>query len=313
MSIIKTTGLIAAPFAPMNEKGDLNLEIIPSYRAMLINNGISGVFINGTTGESMSLTMKEKQQIVEAWTGPVTPGGNFRVINLVGGNSVTECAEFAGFSRQRGVDAVAVTSPYFLRPAGVKDLAEFIKVVAGEVPELPVYYYHIPVLSGVGFPMLDLLKAVNGNIPNFAGIKYTHYDLMDYLACLGYEGGRFDLLYGTDEMYLPALVLGCRGAVGSTYNYLAPLFKLLTGRYESGDIAGARELQQKANEAIYLLKKYGGIRTGKAFMRYIGIDCGNFRAPLSRFEENTYLEFLRDVRALGIDAMMSLATSNQVS
>jgi N-acetylneuraminate lyase len=312
MLIKKITGLVAAPFAPMKDNGELNLAIIPTYFDMLRNNGIAGVFINGTTGEGVSLSMNEKRRIVEAWTGAGQKQGNIRIINLVGGTSVKECAEFAGFSDNCGVDAIAVTAPYFIRPATASDLASFIKAVAGEVPDLPVYYYHIPVLSGVNFPMLDLLKAAGNTIPNFAGIKYTHYDLMDYLSCLNYAGGEYDLLYGTDEMFLPALAIGCRGAVGSTYNYLAPLFNSLISTYGSGDMAAARVLQQKANEAVYLLKKYGGIRAGKAFMRYIGLDCGDFRPPLSGFEESTYLEFSRDVQELGIDHLMSSIPSNSL-
>lgn len=72
--------------------------------------------------------------------------------------------------------------------------------------------------------MFDFLQAEAPMIPNLAGIKFTNEDFMDYLSCLQFMDGRFDMLWGRDEKMLSALVPGARGAVGSTYNYAAPLY-----------------------------------------------------------------------------------------
>src|SRR5690606_838197 len=122
--------------------------------------------------------------------------------------------------------------------------------VARVCPGTPFYYYHIPVLTGVNFPMIDLLKAVDGECPNFAGIKYTQEDFMDFLSCLHFRNGKYDMLWGRDENMLSALVLGSKGAVGSTYNYIAPLYHDLITAYENGDVEQARDLQQKSIDFI---------------------------------------------------------------
>ncbi len=304
MKIKKISGLVAAPFAPMKDDGDLNLEIIPSYYNLLERNGVAGAFINGTTGEGVSLSMDEKKSVTDAWVKSGKEGKGLKIINLVGGTSVKDCIELARFSSLKGLDAVSVISPHYLKPSSVNELASFIKEVADHVPGMPVYYYHIPALSGVNFPMLELLKVSRESIPNFAGIKYSHNDLMDFFSCLNYDGGYYDMLWGTDQTLTSALVLGCKGAVGSTYNYLAPLFSLLIKNFESGNTGKALELQQQANEMIYLLDKYGGIRTGKAFMRYIGLNCGKFRTPLNNFDEDTYMDLCKDIEALKVKENM---------
>ena len=232
-------------------------------------------------------------------------GGKIRVINLVGGTSYQECIENAIFSEEAGLSAIAVLAPYYFKPGNDMQLAEFIARVGESVPGMPVYFYHIPVLTGVSMPMAGFLKRISDMLPNFAGIKYTHEDFMDFLTCLNYKEGTYDMLWGRDECMLSALVLGCRGAVGSTYNYAAPLYHSLIDAFDSGDLVLARQLQQKSIDMIALLGKYGGIATGKAFMRYVGMECGDFRLPVKNMERQIYDQFARDVRDLGIDGYLS--------
>jgi N-acetylneuraminate lyase len=184
-------------------------------------------------------------------------------------------------------------------------LAACCQAVADAVPDMPFYYYHIPVLTGVNFQMIDLLQEVSGQIPNFAGIKYTHEDFMDYLSCLQYEGGRYDMLWGRDENLLSALVLGAKGGVGSTYNYAAPLYTALIEAYTQGDQEEARRLQQQSIDMIRLLGKYGGIATGKAYMKLIGLDCGEFRLPVRNMSQAQFQSFSTDVAALGFSEFCS--------
>ena len=305
MNIQKFEGLVAAPFTPMDQAGNLNLSIIHEYYSFLEKNGIAGVFINGTTGEGPSLTQKEKQLQAKAWSESLKSGGKMRIINLVGGTSYRECIENAIFSVEEGLSAIAIVAPYYFKPADATQLAEFVARVGESVPEMPVYFYHIPVMTGVNIPMIGFLKKIAEMLPNFAGIKYTPEDFGDLLSCLNYENGRYDILWGRDECLLSALVLGCRGAVGSTYNYAAPLYNALIEAFNSGNLAEARKLQQLSVDIITLLEKYGGIATGKAFMKYAGLDCGKFRSPVRNMTDEMYGDFVKDVRGLGIDELFS--------
>jgi N-acetylneuraminate lyase len=297
-------GLIAAPFTPMSDRDAIMYDQIDEYHTYLVKNRIVGAFINGSTGETASLTQKEKMKVTEAWVKAAI-GSQFKIINLVGGTSYLECIENAQHSAAVGVDAIAIVAPYYFKPAGAKQLAEFCAVIAEKVPQIPVYFYNIPVLSGVNIPMLDFLKEANPIIPNLAGVKYTHENFMDFLSCVNFDGGKYQILGGYDEVLLPALSVGCKSAVGSTFNYAAPLYYGIIEAFDLGDLDTARELQQKAIDMIRLLGKYGGIATGKAFMRYIGFDFGGFRLPVKDFDSSMYDAFVSDVKALGMEEWFS--------
>ena len=118
------------------------------------------------------------------------------------------------------------------------------------------------------------------------------------------------MLWGRDENMLPALSLGAPGAVGSTYNYAAPLYLDLMAAHASGDLASARLLQQQSIDMIRLLGKYGGIATGKAFMRLVGMDCGGFRLPVRNMSEDQYVSFASDAERVGFHSFCSKPLSH---
>lgn len=309
MHIEHIQGLIAAPFTPMHKDGSLNLSLIPSYYEMLKANGISGAFICGSTGEGVSMTMSEKKKVAEAWAVIAKGDDNFKVMTLLGGTSIADCKELALHARQNGLYAVSITSPFYFKPATVDVLAKICAEVASVVPDMPFYYYHIPVLTGVSFAMYDLLQAIDGKVPNFAGIKYTHEDFMDFLSCMNYKNGKYDMLWGRDENMLPALSLGARGAVGSTFNYAAPLYREMISAFNSGDLQRANVLQQQSIDMIRLLGKYGGIATGKAYMKLIDTDCGEFRLPVSNMTAEQFELFKKDVEKLEFSSFSSTKPS----
>jgi N-acetylneuraminate lyase len=298
-------GLIAAPFTPMKEDGSLHLALIPKYYDMLVANGVTGAFICGSTGEGVSMTVAEKKAVAEVWASCARSNPDFKIMTLLGGTSLSDCIDLAKHAREVGLYAVSFTAPFYFKPASVQQLAACCKTIADAVPDMPFYYYHIPVLTGVGFSMYDLLQAVDGTIPNFAGIKYTHEDFMDFLSCLHFQGGKYDMLWGRDENMLSALVLGSKGAVGSTYNYAAPLYYDLIDAFNRGDLKKAQGLQQQSIDMIRLLGKYGGIATGKAYMKLLGLDCGKFRLPVQNMADEQFALFRQDVDSLGFETYCS--------
>jgi N-acetylneuraminate lyase len=305
MAIQQLQGLIAAPFTPMNKDDSLNLSIISSYYEMLKANGVTGAFICGSTGEGVSMSVNEKKAVAEAWAACTKDDADFIVMPLLGGTCLADCKELALHAREIGLDAVSFTAPFYFKPANVEMLAQCCQEVASVVPDMPFYYYHIPVLTGVGFLMYDLLKAIDGKIPNFAGIKYTHEDFMDFLSCINFQNGKYDMLWGRDENMLPALSVGSKAAVGSTFNYAAPLYYNLIDAFNNGNLQKAQVLQQQSIEMIRLLGKYGGIATGKAYMKLIGLDCGEFRLPVKNMNNADFELFKKDVEQLGFSNFSS--------
>ena len=298
-------GLIAAPFTPMHKDGSLNTSLIPGYYQMLKGNKVVGAFICGSTGEGVSLTNSEKKLMIKAWADATKNDKDFKVMTLLGGTCIADCKELALYAQQSGLYAVSFTAPFYFKPANAEMLAACCKEIANVVPDMPFYYYHIPVLNGCNVSMIDLLKNVDEAIPNFAGIKYTHEDFMDFLSCLHYQNGKYDMLWGRDENMLSALAVGAVGAVGSTFNYAAPLYYDLIDAFNNNDFKKAQTLQQQSIDMITLLGKYGGIATGKAYMKLIGLDCGEFRLPVKNMSSEQFVSFKKDTEQINFSSYCS--------
>ncbi len=291
-------GLIAAPFTPMDKDGNVNLEPVERYVNHLVNSGINGAFVCGTTGESPSLTTWERKVVLEEWVR--CSQGRLKIICHVGGNSLNQSVELASHAAETGADGIGAFSPSFFKPSTAKDLLSFLAPIAGAAPDLPFYYYHLPSMTGVQIPVIDLLSEAGAVIPNFAGVKFTHFDLYDMQQCIAYGDGEFEILHGYDEVLLAGLCLGVKGAVGSTYNYMPSVYLRLWDAYNHLEMEKARELQQFSVKVVRILNKYGGgVRAGKVIMGLIGIGCGPCRLPIQRFSDNELSDLEWDLNEIG--------------
>lgn len=293
----KTKGLIAAPFTPMLDTGEINLGLIPQYANKLKKDGVKGVFICGTTGEGMLMTLDERKKIAEAWLKEKTE--NFKVIVHVGTTSSKQSNELANHAQTIGADAIGCMGPLFLKPSKNEDLVNYCSEVASGAPDLPFYYYHIPIVSDVWISMPEFLKEAQHKIPNLAGIKFTHRNAMEMMQCIEADNGRWDILHGFDEELLCGLTVGAKGAVGSTYNYIASIYLKLIDAFKNGDMEKARYYQSQSIKLVKILIKYGGgVLGGKPVMKMVGLDCGPLRTPahnLSSDEFNIYKKELDEI------------------
>lgn len=291
-------GLIAAPFTPMYDDGSLNLPEVKPYADLLVAQGIAGAFICGTTGEGLSMTIEERKTVAEAWIK--ASEGRLKIIVHVGTNCQQDARELAAHAQSCGASAIASIAPNFYKPCCVEDLVNFFVPVAGAASGLPFYYYNMPSMSGVCLPVDKFLEFASERIPNLQGIKFTHNNLMEMNQCIHFDGGRYEILNGFDEILLCGLALGAKAGVGSTYNYAGKIYNQLIAAFETGDIARARELQMYAVEIVKIIIKYGGgVTGGKAIMNLLGISCGECRLPLHRFTADEYAGMRRDLEEIG--------------
>lgn len=303
MTINKTHGLIAAPYTGINAKGEIDLRNVPRYALHLMEMEVKGAFVAGTTGEGMLLDDRDRLKLIEAWTAQKTEG--FRIIAHVGSTSLTNSMVMAKESAKLGVDAIAVMGPPFMGPDRIEELVEFCLLVASSAPELPFYYYHMPVLSGVDLSMHEFLNKAKLKIPNLAGIKFTDNNLMDMSDCISLDNGKWDILHGYDELLIAGLAFGANGAVGSTYNFLAPLYYGIMDDFEKGNLVQAREKQRKSIEFISILIRYGGaIIAGKPLMAMMGIDCGPCRLPIRSLSSKEVGQLELDMENWGLFDMI---------
>lgn len=299
MEFEKIEGLIDAPFSPFDKEGNVNLAPIPAYAAMLQKNGLKGVFVNGSSGEGYMLTTDERKAIAEAWVKAAPEG--FKVIVHVGSCCVRDSRELARHAAEIGAWGIGAMAPPFPKIGRVEELVKYIEEIACGAPELPFYFYHIPAFNGAFLPMLDLLKAVDGRVPNFAGIKYTFESLYEYNQCRLYKGGKYDMLHGQDETILPCLAMGgARGGIGGTTNYNGRELTAIIDAWKRGDISAAREHQDFSQEVINVICRYrGNIVGGKRIMKLIGLDLGPNRTPFRNITDEEEAQMKRELEEIG--------------
>ena len=293
----KIKGLIDAPFTPFHEDGSLNLAPIPEYAALLARNGLKGVFINGSSGEGYMLTEEERMQLAEAWMAAVPE--DFKVIVHVGSTSVMSSRRLAEHAQKIGAWGIGAMATPFPKIGSIEQLCRYWEI-ASAAPELPFYYYHIPAFNGAFLSMYDFLKAVDGRIPNFAGIKYTFESLYEYNRCRRYQNGKFDMLHGQDETILPCLAMGgAQGGIGGTTNYNGRCLTGILEAWEKGDLEKARQLQDFAQDVIDVICNFrGNIVGGKRIMKLIGLDLGPNRVPFMSVTEEEEQELRRQLEAI---------------
>jgi N-acetylneuraminate lyase len=291
-------GLVPAVLTPLNEAGDLNLAAVEKQAALLAADGVSAVFVGGTTGEFSSLTVAERVQLARRWC-EVAPGSQLRVVAHVGANCLADARELAADAEKHGAAAVATVAPNYFKPKSVAELVEWCAQLAAAAPRTPFYFYDIPTMTGVALPMPDFLEAAADRIPTLAGLKFTNPDLMTLQRLLHLQGGRFDVVWGFDEYLLAALVLGAEGAVGSTYNFAAPLYQRIIAAVKAGDLAAARADQFRSVQLITTMYKYGFLAAAKEVMRVRGVDLGPVRLPIQSLSSEKASELRKDLERLG--------------
>ena len=271
-------GLVAATHTPFHADGSLNLAVVERQCAHLLVNDVTSVFIGGTTGESSSLSLDERRALARRWVD-VARGTPMRVVVHVGSNALADARVLASDAELLGAHAIAALSPSYFKPRSLDALIACAAEIAAAAPATPFYFYDIPSMTGVSFPMPDFLAQAAARIPTLAGLKFTNSDLMSFQLCLRADGGAWDVPFGCDEFLLAALSLGATGAVGSTYNFAAPIYHRLMRAFAAGDMATARTEQFRSVQIVQLLAGIGFMGAAKAVMGMLGVDVGPARLP----------------------------------
>jgi N-acetylneuraminate lyase len=288
---LRLHGLVAAAHTPFYADGQLNLGMVEKQAEHLLKNGVKAVFIAGTTGECHSLGVTERLALAQRWSD-VARGSALKVVVHVGSNCLVDARTLAAQAQSLGVSAIAALTPSYFKPKSLESLIASCAEIAQAAPGTPFYHYDIP-------SMTEFLSQASERIPTLSGVKFSNSDLMTYQKCLHVQDGRFDVPWGFDEYLLAALALGAQGAVGSTYNFAAPVYNRVIAAFERGDLVAAREEQYRSVQLIDLVAGFGFIPASKAVMGFLGIDVGPARLPHMNLERHQRDRLHLSVEQLG--------------
>ncbi|HBV61555.1 MAG TPA: N-acetylneuraminate lyase [Rhodopirellula sp.] len=297
MSEMRLNGLIAATVTPLDPAGAIDLTAIEPMIDRLIESGVTGLYVCGSTGEGMSLTCQERKNVVEA--SVAAADGRVPVIVQVGHNSITDACDLANHAVDVGANVVSATCPSYFKVADTETLLKCMGQIANAAPQLPFYYYHIPALTGSQIDVVDFLERGGKRIPNLAGLKYTNTLIHEFQACRNTESRNFDVVWGCDEMLLAAFASGAAAAIGSTYNIAAPLYCRIIEAIEAGDWKTARQLQYHSVAMVNVMKSFPFHAALKAIMAMLGIPVGSCRLPLNELTEKERVSLQSELDRIG--------------
>ena len=234
-------GIIPAVITPLTPDGKFNEKAMRKLINYLIDGGVHGLFVVGTTGEFYGLTPEEKREIF-AVTVDETKG---RVPVYAGTNGITtrESVQLTEIAEQCGVDAVSVLTPMFIAPSQ-DQLIEHYKTIAAST-SLPVILYNNPPKTGVNLAASTVAKLAE--VPNIVGIKDSSGDLTLTAEYIRLTRGRcsFNVLMGRDTLIYGALCYGATGSIASCANVAPRLCADIYEKFLAGDHQGALEAQFK--------------------------------------------------------------------
>lgn len=274
--ISKYQGIIPAFYACYDDNGGISPEKVRSMTRWLMDQGVKGVYVGGSSGECIYQGKEERKLLLENVMAEAK--GKITVIAHIACNNTADSCELAAHAESLGVDAIAAIPPiYFKLPPHA--IAKYWNDMSTAAPNTDFIIYNIPQLAGVSLTV-PLLKEMLKN-PRVIGVKNSSMPTQDIQMWID-EGAL--VFNGPDEQLISGLVMGAVGGIGGTYSVMPKLYVELYRCVKAGEMAKALEIQNDCCRIIYkLCSGHGNMYAMiKETLRRLGCpDCGSVRAPLA--------------------------------
>jgi 4-hydroxy-tetrahydrodipicolinate synthase len=223
-----------------------------AYAAMVefqIREGSHGILVNGTTSEPASLTLDERNRLVDV--AIETAGGQVPVVAATGSQSLAETEVLTDHAVRAGADALLIVTPYYSKPPQRGLIDYYLHLAARH--DRPWMVYHIPGRAAVSVT-LDTFKELKDRSSTFVGMKHAANDLGFVTECLGDFGGDFRIFVGLEELSFPMMAIGACGLMNAVGNLRPRVLSQLCEAVWASDIPAARALHDRLleiNKAIF--------------------------------------------------------------
>jgi N-acetylneuraminate lyase len=265
-------GIFAALVTPFDEHGNVNYGEMKRLVRYLLNRGIDGFYVCGSTGESFLLSQEERKELLE--TVLEENNGQKTVIAHVGNISTAFSKDLVMHACDAGADAISAVTPFYFNFSSEEILRYYFDLM--DAGNKPMYVYNIPDRSGVTLTP-DMLTVLRTH-PLLKGVKFTSSNFFD-MACMKQRHPECVIWNGMDQMLASGLAAGADGAIGSTFNVISPIAQKLSKAFFAGDRETVLKEQNKINEFISLCIGHGALKIERAILEAEGIHVGQCRRP----------------------------------
>lgn len=279
----KYEGVIPAFYACYDEAGEVSPERVRTLTQYFIDKGVKGVYVNGSSGECIYLSVADRKLILE--NVMEVAKGKLTVIAHVACNNTKDSVELAKHAESLGVDAIAAIPPIYFRLPDYS-IAKYWNDMSAAAPNTDFVIYNIPQLSGT--TLTPALYAEMRKNPRVIGVKNSSMPTQDIQIFVA-EGGEDHIVFnGPDEQFISGRVIGAKAGIGGTYGVMPDLFLKLNELIKQSDFETAKELQYAINDVIY--KMVSGRANLYAVIKEIlrlneKLDLGSVREPLEPLHE----------------------------
>ncbi|MBR2381579.1 MAG: 4-hydroxy-tetrahydrodipicolinate synthase [Clostridia bacterium] len=271
-------GVCTALITPFRN-GEIDYPGLKKLIEFQIEGGVGALLINGTTGESATLTEKEKQELIAFAVREV--GERVPLIAGTGSNSTQKALKLSEFAADVGVDGVLVVTPYYNK-ASAEGLIEHYKKIADAV-DVPTILYNVPSRTGVNIPLSVYNELANHK--NIVAVKEASASVSDMAKLCAKCGDRLDIYSGNDDLILPTLSLGSKGVISVLSNILPKEVGEICRLWFEGKADEARALQLRLLPLINAIFSEVNPIPIKALMAREGFCAEEYRLPLCPMSE----------------------------
>lgn len=280
MDTKKFRGIFPALYACYDENGKVSTDRTKALTKYLMDKGIQGLYVGGSSGECIYLSKEDRKKTLEAVME--TAAGKISIIAHVACNNTEDSRELAAHAESLGVDAIASIPPiYFHLPEHA--IAGYWNDISDAAPNTDFIIYNIPQLAGTSLT-LSLLREMKKN-PRVIGVKNSSMPVQD-IQLFRDEG--VIVFNGPDEQLISGLAMGAVGGIGGTYGAMPELYLKIFELFSQGKMEEAREIQNAACRIIYkMCSTHGNMYAAiKEIIRLQGgPDAGGVKAPLADLTE----------------------------
>ncbi len=274
----KYHGIIPAFYACYDEKGEINPGTVRDFASYLVEKGVQGLYVGGSSGECIYHSVEERKMVLE--NVMAVARGKIRIIAHVACNNTKDSMSLASHAESLGVDAIASIPPiYFHLPEPA--IAKYWNDISSAAPNTDFVIYNIPQLAGVSLT-IPLFKEMLKN-PRVVAVKNSSMPTQDIQMFKMYGGKDFTVFNGPDEQFVSGRVIGADGGIGGTYAALVNLFLKMDDAVEKNQIELARDIQNAVDAIIYKMCEAKGNLYAvlkEVIRRRTGLYLGSVRAPL---------------------------------
>lgn len=237
------------PLVTPFRRGAVDYDGYAKLVAFQIQNGSHGILVNGTTAEPSTLSVQERNHLVDIAVG--VAAGGVPVVAATGSQSLHETRELTEHAAKAGADALLIVTPYYIRPPQRGLVAYYLELAS--LTDLPWMVYHIPGRTAVNVT-IDTLKELRARSPSFVGMKHAVNDLALVSECHAVLGPEFKIFVGLEELSFPEMAVGACGLMNAVGNLRPRILADLCEAVWRRDLAGAQALHHRLfeiNQAVF--------------------------------------------------------------